>query len=102
MALQKSFERKDGTIGDYWRITSLDFGKPNMDTKTVDINVSLALYKSLLDKQSGKTSMGETVGMAISVDLSMVASFIYNRAKTTLTSTQKAGDTPFFSGATDI
>ena len=102
MALQKTFERPDGCSGDYWKIVSVTFGIPNLDLGTIDIEARLSLYRTKADSQAGKSAMGETRTVIIPVSLSTISSVVYNKAKTTLTSTQGGGDTPFFSDAIDI
>ena len=101
MALQKAQERPTGVIGDYWRIESVVFGRPNMITKMVKIHVIFALYQSKADFQAGKVSMGETKEMDIDLALSQVATFIYTQAKLTLTQDQSTGP-PYFEDALDI
>lgn len=101
MALQKAFQRPSGVVGDYWRIESVVFGRPNMVAKTVNLHVIFGLYQSKADFQSGKVSMGETKEMDIELSLTQVATFTYNQAKLTLTQDQSTGP-PYFEDALDI
>lgn len=102
MALQKSYEKISGATGDYWRIESVQFGRPNMRTKTVDLHVVFTLYKSKTAFQAGKPSMGKNKSMDITLSLSQVATFVYNHAKLNITNDQAGGDTPYFEDAVDV
>ena len=52
MALNKSFEMKCGSVGDYWKVNSIEIDKVILDAK-----VTVGLYKDEDARKSGKTPM---------------------------------------------
>ena len=102
MALQKSFINEQGHSGDYWRVDDI-----HMERAGMKMDVRLGLYKSKVDRDGGKRPMNIVKNIVFdipagSTTLNQIISGIYTQAKTTITSDQSAGDTPFFEGATDV
>jgi len=102
LALQKSFENDAGQTGNYWRIDDI-----HMERADMKMDVRLGLYKSKVDRDGGKRPMNISKNITFDIPagattLSQLIGGIYTQAKTTITSDQQTGDTPFFDGATDI
>ncbi len=98
MALQKSFTNLSGNTGDFWRVDAI-----NMSRQDMKMECRLNLYKSKADRNGGKRRMDEQkiLNLDIPSGLAQLISGIYSDAKTTITSDQQIGDTPFFDGAID-
>lgn len=58
MPIQKTFNKTDGTSGDYWRLET--FG---IRIATNDCVITAALYKSANDFSNGKTAMRTTTAV---------------------------------------
>jgi len=102
MALQKSFETPTGNSGNYWRIDSI-----GMERKDMKMECRLNLYRTKSDRDGGKRRMDEQRVLVLdippgSTTLANLIGDIYQDAKTTITSDQTPGDTPFFAGAVDV
>jgi hypothetical protein len=102
MALQKSFENSQGHTGDYWRVDQI-----TMERQGMKLEARLNLYKSKADRNGGKRRMNEQQTLVFDIPpvgttLSQLIAGIYSQAKTTPTTDQSPGDTPFFEGATDV
>lgn len=102
MALQKSFENSSGNIGDYWRVDQIGMSRQDMK-----LEVRMNLYRSKVDRNSGKRRMDEQKVLVLEIPpagttLSQMIAGIYTQAKITPTNDQASTDIPFFDGAVDI
>jgi len=102
MALQKVFTNASDNTGNFWRVDQITLERTGRK-----MECRLNLYKSKIARDGGKRRMDEQKVLVLdipagSTTLSQLISGIYSDAKTTITSDQQAGDTPFFQGATDV
>lgn len=102
MALLKIFETPTGNSGNYWRIDQITINR--LDNK---MECRINLYKSKAHRADGKLQMQEQQILFLdtpsdSTTIDQLIGDIYTNAKTTPTSDQNFGDTPFFEGAKNV
>ena len=94
MPIQKTYNKTDGTNGDYWRIENFQI---RIGTSEILLNVSL--YKSLADFQAGKIPMTRVIAV---LPLNTLSAAQLNSVKNSVEAALVAGVQAEFSGGTIV